>query len=325
MWFSLSLIFFAFLVRPALAQQSDICDLIDIPNCRGVTKQLRRNTFQTAPNTSTAANLNPSNVSYDRGFGIEGLVQANNPAFFSIVSGTGRMGGALISGALDNSFFGNRTPELDEDFLSRNKNDKQYRNKKLSLSLGGKVISQRKVGLDLGFIFKRHNEVKRINPGAGLSGRIYFLHFGASMYKDDYFLDLQRTFDSGSGLPYSTILGKNSLQESFQVTTYTVGTRIKNLSLDVANIRSKLDYYNEATSILIYSAAFNFNNFLLNVAFRKEHSGAPAYESNSLKTKTDKSDAFYALQYSLNRHFIFGVNYNFFLLKELSLSATIFI
>lgn len=244
---------------------------------------------------------------------------------FSVVSGTGRMGGALISGALDNSFFGNRVPELDVDFLKRNKDDKQYRNSKLGLSAGGKLIRQRNVGLDLGLILKRHSEVKKINAGAGFSGRLYFLHFGASVYRDDYFLDLTKTIDPGTGVPYSVLLGKDFQKESFTVSTYTLGTRIKNLSLDVASIRSEIDYYEDPTSIMIYAASFNFRDFLFNAALRKEHSNAPKFENDILKIEEDKSGMFFALQYSLSRHIIFGVNYNFFLLNETSLSATLFI
>lgn len=307
------------------APSTDICDLVDIPNCRGITKQLRRNTFQTAPNTSSAANLNPANVSYDRGFGVEALAQAKNPLLFSVVSGTGRMGGALISGSLDNSFFGNRTPELPENFLERNKEDRQFKNQKLSLALGGKLISQRNVGLDVGVILKRHSELKNINPGLGMSGRFFFFHFGASIYQDEFFVDLTKTIEPVSGTPYSIVLGKDHLEEKFQVTTYTFGTRIKNLSLDMASIRSKLKFYDDPTEITIFSAGFHFKDFLLNAALRKETSNSPLFEDGTLKDEKEKSGNFFALQYSINRNIIFGINYNYFLLKEMSLSATFFI
>lgn len=307
------------------APSSDICDLVDIPKCRGITKQLRRNTFQTAPNTSSAANLNPANVSYDRGLGVEALAQANNPLLFSLVSGTGRMGGALISGSLDNSFFGNRTPELPENFFERSKDDKQFKNRKLSLALGGKLISHRNAGFDIGVILKRHSDVKKVNPGIGASGRLFFFHFGASVYQDDFFLDLTRNIEPTSGQLYSVLLGKDHLEEKFTVTTYTFGTRIKNLSLDMASIRSKLKFYEDPTEIKIFSAGFHYKDFLLNAAIRKESSNALYFDGDELVEKKEKSGNFFALQYSLSRNIIFGLNYNFFLLNEMSLSATFFI
>lgn len=307
------------------AAPSDICDIIKIPNCPGVTKQMRRTTFPTAPSPSTAAILNPSNVSFDRGAGLEAIVQAKNPVFFSVASGTGKMGGALISGSLDNAFFGNRVPELNEAFIDRHHNDQQYKNKKFSFALGSKLYSNRNAGLDLGVILKRHSEIKQINPGAGLSGRLYKFHFGVSVYQDDAFIDLTRYLDPSSGLPYSQTYGKDSLNEKFTVTTLTGGFRLGNIAFDVGSIKSKIDFYGEETNIMLYSAAYHFKNFLLNLALRQEHSAAPIYKNDQLEVQEDKSAFFTSAQYSFNKHIIFGVNYNYFLLDEVSLTATLFI
>lgn len=321
-------VFFLFLF-PVLAfgQSTDICDIIQIKNCRGVTKQMRRNTFQTAPTTSTAASFNPANVSFDRGMGLEVLYQPKNPLLYSVISGTGKMGGALISGSLDNSFFGNRIPELKEEIVSRSEDDKQYKNKKFSAVIGGKLFAQKNYGLDVGVIVKRHSEIKDINVGGGLSGRFYFLHFGISAYKDDAWLDLTK-INSSTGLPYSSEFGKESYEESFTVQTYTVGTRIKGFAFDFGKINSKLDFFgNKPTEISLYSASYVHGNFLLTAAMRKEHSEAPVYDEDtkSFKFEEDKNELYYGLQYSVNQHIIFGLNYNYFLLKEYSVSATLFI
>lgn len=319
---------FIFLLLPlgASATQSDICDILNLPNCRGVTRQLRRNTFQTAPTTSTASNLNPANVSFDKGLGVEAMAQANNPVLFSLTSGTGKMGGALISGAMDNSFFGNRTPELDEDFRDRHVNDKQYKNKKYTFALGAKLLSQKNVGLDLGVLLKRHSEVKKINPGVGVSGRFWLIHFGASMYRDDMFINFEDTINEESGMRYSDLEGKKSIDENFLVTTFTIGTRIKNFAFDMGTIKSKLDYYDQVeTNIVIYSGSFYYKDFLFNLAMRKESSGAPIYEDGRVQEQKEKSETYYGIQYSLNRHIIFGVNYNYFLLNEMSATVSLFI
>lgn len=313
------------LALPAFAVESDLCDIIDIPKCRGITKQLRRNTFQSAPNSSTAVNLNPANVRFDKGAGLEAIAQSGNPVLFGVASGTGKMGGALISGSMDNTFFGNRVPEHDEDFLKRYDTDKQYKNQKITVALGAKLLSNRNHGLDVGLIFKRNHEVKKINSGGGFSARLWLLHFGASVYRDDFNLDMN-TINAATGVPYSVIYGKQTFQESFTVSTYTAGLRIKNVALDVASIQSKLDFYSEDTRILIYAASIYYNDFLFNAAVRREHSGSKVFsEPASLKNQTDKSDPFYGVQYSMGKHVIIGVSYNYFLLKEVSASLAIFI
>jgi hypothetical protein len=127
----------------AAGQDSDLCDILKLPNCGGVTKQLRRNAFQSAPTSSTASGLNPANTSFDKGLGLEVLAQPNNPLLYSVISGTGKMGGALISGAADNGFFGNRVPELPETIADRSAEKHQYKNRKLSLPLAGKLFSRK--------------------------------------------------------------------------------------------------------------------------------------------------------------------------------------
>jgi hypothetical protein len=63
-----------------------------------------------------------------------------------------------------------------------------------------------------------------------------------------------------------------------------------------------------------------------NAALRKEISQAFIYKSRDLvEFKENKSEMYYGVQYSLNRHIIFGVSYNYFLLKDFSLMLTLFI
>jgi hypothetical protein len=72
-----------------------------------------------ASSASTKSLLNPSNLAKIKGLGIETLYMTHNPLAFSVVTGNGRVGGALISPTLENSFFGNRSLELDEDYYYR--------------------------------------------------------------------------------------------------------------------------------------------------------------------------------------------------------------
>ena len=235
------------------------------------------------------------------------------------------MGGALISGSMDNSFFGNRLPELNESLLERQENNKQFRNKKIGFALGGRLFSRKNATLDLGIIFKRHPEVKQINPGGGLSGRLWKIHFGASFYQDDSYVDLTKVIDTSTNLPYSATYQKDFLKEKFTVSTYTVGTRLGNLALDYGTIRSNLDFYGKPTNITLISGAYHFGNYLFNLALRKEKSQVPEYDDGVLVEKKNKSETYAGVQYSINKHIIFGLNYNYFLLREFSLSATLFL
>ena len=177
----------------------DICDILDLPNCNGVSKQSRRTSNFSLPSPATAANLNPANVSVDRGFGGEFLFQANNPVSFNIVGGSGKFGGALISPTLENSFFGVRVPELPEKFLVRNQDQKRFDTKKLNFALAGKIARQKNYGLDFGLLFKRHSEVQKLRTGFGLSGRAWMFNAGASFYKDDFWFDLRKVNNAETG------------------------------------------------------------------------------------------------------------------------------
>lgn len=317
------------LIVPAFSS-GDLCDFMDIPNCRGITKQLRRNTFQSAPSASSATSLNPANLRFDKGLGLEVTAQQSNPVSFGLTSGTGKMGGALLSGSMDNTFFGNRIPEHDENFLDRHRNDHQFKNRKLTGAFGVRLFNRKNLGLDLGTILKRHNAIKKLNIGGGLGARIWIFHLGASMYRDDYDLDMNQ-IQSSTGLPYSVILNRDTYHEGFILNTYTVGFRIMNFSFDLASMSSKFDTYKNLevpeTKILIYAASFNYDEFLLNAAIRKENSAAKFFDesSDSLRVKEEKTAAFYSLQYAFSKNVIFGVSYNYFLLKEFSASVSLFI
>ena len=306
----------------AFSQATDICDFIKMPNCRGVTKQLRRTSASSIPSTTTAMSMNPANVSFDRGVGLDMTAQPGNPLLFGLSTGTGKMGGALISGSIENSFFGNRAPEIAEVQAEREHSFKQYRNKKLAVALGARLINNKKASIDIGVIAKRHPEIKKINPGIGLSGRLWKISFGVSYYKDDYFIDLTKLTDPSTQLPYT----EKSLSENFNVVTYTIGTRIGDLGIDYGVINtSKIDFYEDPTTISIFSASYHYNNFLLSGAIRQEHSQAPIIVNGLAEEEDDKSSVYAGLQYSINAHIIIGLQYNYFLLKEPSFSATFFL
>ncbi len=309
---------------PLWGAPKDICDLIDLPNCSGVSKQGRRTSNQSYPSPSTSASLNPATVSFDRGLGLEVIHQSGNPLLFSVASGSGKFGGALISTNLENGFFGNRVVELDGVYFRRNDNKKQYRSKKLTFALGAKLIRKNNYGIDVGILFKRHSEIGTINPGAGLSARIGPVSLGASIYKDDFQL-LQKdlvTYATGGVYDFSVVA--DDYQEKFTVQTLTAGIRIKNVSIDGGIISTKYKLYEEDSVIRILSASINYRNYLFNLANRSETSGAAKYEDGLLTLEKGQQNWYTGAQVSLGKHLILGVAYNYFLLREFSLNGTLF-
>lgn len=304
----ISLFFFilTLLLVPLRVEANEICDLLDLKNCAGVTKQGRRSSLLSLPSPTTSTILNPATVSFDRGLGVEVIHQSGNPLVFSLASGTGKIGGALISSSLENTFFGNRVYEATEDYFRRNEEKKQYRTNKMNLALGAKLIRKKNVALDVGLILKRHSEIKKINPGVGLSGRLGPLTLGASLYQDDFYI---------KDIDYS---------EKFSVATYSVGTKYRNFSVDAGVIKTRYERDEMDTTIHLYAGSYVYRNFMFNLAYRNEISPTVKYIDGKLEEKKSTGDYFAGVQTSLGRHLIVGINYNYFLLGETSLSGTIF-
>lgn len=282
-----------------------------------------RSGARSLPSAKAAANLNPSNISQVKGLGLETLLQANNPVGFSLVSGNGKIG-ALISPTLENSFFGNRSVEIDEESYLRQIDKRRYKNKKLNLAIGVKVFEKKHAAMDIGFSLKRNPDIKKLNTGVGVSARLAFLSFGAYFYKDDVSLELKDYVNPYTNLTYASMFNLSTYQEKFSVETYTIGTRIKNLTLDAGVIKTRYKFYTENTRIYLYSSSYNYNKFLFNLAFRKEYSPNMKFNSGFMVVQRKKEDTYLGMQYLANKHLMLGVHHNNFLLNEWSATLTLF-
>ncbi|MDD4974706.1 MAG: hypothetical protein PHY93_10175 [Bacteriovorax sp.] len=300
------------------AEDQDLCKYFKY--CGGSS----RKSSQSLPSSASAGNLNPGNISSVKGLGIETLYQPKNPLTFAIVTGNGRIG-ALVSPTLENSFFGNRSIEIDELLLARKLNKIQYENKKINLAIGAKILDKKNIGLDIGVSVKRNPQIKKINPGVGLSARFSFLNFGAYFYQDDVKVDLGNYVNPYTNILYSTTHQGTTYQEKFSVETYTVGTKIKSLSLDYGLIKTRYKFYQESTRISLYSSSYSYNSFLFNLALRKEDSPNLDFENGLMVIKRKKADIYYGAQYLVNHSIVVGLQYNNFLLHEWSATLTIFI
>lgn len=253
------------------------------------------------------------------------MYQPNNPLGFSVVTGNGKVGGALITPNAENSFFGNRAIEIDEVYAMRRIDKKRYKTKKINLALGAKIIKAKNYAFDLGISLKRNPDVKKINPGVGFSARLWFLNFGAYVYKDDTKIALENYFDPQTQMPYYTRFSNSIYTETFTTMTFSVGTQIGNLSLDAGMIKTKYKFYANETSITIFSSAYNYNKFLFNLAYRKELSDNLKETNGILTMEREKTDYYGGVQYLWNKHVSTGLAYNNFLVHDISFTLTLFL
>jgi hypothetical protein len=221
-------------------------------------------------------------------------------------------------------FFGNRSIEIDEVYLQRRMEKKRYKSKKINVALGAKVLSKKELALDIGVSLKRNPEVKKINPGVGVSARLWIFNFGAYIYKDDTKLEFENYINQANQLPYSDIYGA-TYTETFTAKTLSVGTQIGSLSLDAGMIKTKYAFYAQETSIIIYSGAYNYKKFLFNLAYRKESSDNLKENKSLLTYERDKVEYYAGVQYLWNSHITTGLAYNHFLVKDISLTLTLFL
>lgn len=317
------LIFLIIFSAEAFAQR-DLCDLIELANCDMITRGSRRSSLQSLPGSATSASLNPATVSFDKGFGVEVIHLDGNPLQFSLAGGTGKVGAALISTSVENGFFGNRTVELDGVYGRRNDRKKIYRSEKLTLAGAFKLFRRKSFSLDLGLIAKRHSEIKKINPGAGLSASLGPLTLGASVYQDDFQLKLTDFISYPIGTPYDLVFTDDTYEERFTVTTYTAGLRFWACSIDGGILRTKYKEYRDPSTVQLIAASCIYRRFRAMIATRRDESNALKFVNNELTDDEKQTSTFWGAQASVGKHFIFGVSYNYFLLREISLNGTVF-
>ena len=240
------------------------------------------------------------------------------------MTGTGRSGAGLVSTKVENAFFGNRIPELDENFLIRSEKKRQYDSKKYALALSVALFKNKNFSLDLGVIGKYHTEIKRLNPGGGLSARAGIFSLAAASYQDDFFYEFKSLIDQTTGLPYATGFNRLSYQERFQVQTLSAGIKLWDLYLDYGQIKTHYEFYDDDSLVKIMSASFIWNKFLFTYAMRDEDTPGLKYVNGQLKAQDNLKTSYAGIQYSLAKFFVIGVHHNYYLLNEYSLSTALF-
>jgi hypothetical protein len=320
------MIFLSYLTSCSRQPTTDLCAIFQWEHCGGNSRHSHRSSAQSVPSLGAAAQFNPANISHERGLGLELLYQPSQPVAFNFVAGTGKSGAALVSSRIENSFFGNRLPELDSDYLTRRRESIQYKSKKQVIAFGVALHKSAKAGLDLGIIAKYNPDTSQVNPGVGLSAKWRFLSVGASLYSDTYRLEFQNKRRWNDGILYQDIFQNESFTERITVQTLTAGIQIKNLFLDYGQVETSYQFYNNEKQIIkFYSGSLIIGKWLLSGAQRIEESSAPDFDGENLEFGVLKKDIFASLQYSISNNIVIMTQYNYFLLRELSMGITIFI
>ncbi|MDG0817234.1 hypothetical protein [Bdellovibrio svalbardensis] len=267
------------------------------------------------PSTGSQIKINPSSVPTEKGFGIEALFFKDSPDF-AFVQGLGRVGAAISPSNSEETFFGPPGFESMSDLFYRKEEKEKYPNQKITLATAfnlfektGSVLGR--YSLKLGLMGKYNKLTNNVSPGGGLSGVLGPLYFGYSIYDDE--VKLEQSYDGND--PTKPI--------KYQVRTYNLGLFLNSLILDYSNLRMQEPH---ESSVSLFTASLMVSRFIITASKRIEDSPRPFYnyDTQQLEFKQLKEDYFGGVQYSASNHFMFGVLYNYYLLREVSGSLTVF-
>lgn len=276
-----------------------------------------------SPSSGGRVRINPSAVPTEAGFGIEGIFFKDS-VDVALVRGLGRVGAAISPSNSEDTFFGPPAIEVPEDFLERNVELKKYPSQKYTLATAVSLFDNKGSGLranslKLGLMGKYNKYTKNISPGGGLSATLGFLTFGGSYYKDEtqYQPDLEESLRPPAYL--------------YNVRTYNVGIFLNSLILDYSYLEMHEQNPQEGqpeimARVNLYTASLMWKGFILTGSKRVEKSYRARYvkATQSLEYREIQESYFGGIQYAANKHILVGVLYNYYMLDEVSLMATIF-
>lgn len=281
------------------------------------------------PSTNASININPSAVPTDKGLGVE-TIHFKGEWDFALVKGLGRVGAAISPSNNEETFFGPPGFELPEDFLRRKEKQLKYPSQKFTLATAFNIFDNKKKGLqrfelNLGVVGKYNRFTSTVLPGGGLSGVFGPITFGYSVYRDSYQLDYARY-----GLDWKPEI-------RYTVETYSLGLSLNSLALDYSVLRLDSDdddshhsgshHDNDEVPIVsVATASLILRRAIATVSIRQEISDRPVYnsETRSLETKKVKGEIFGGAQVAVTEFLMLGAFYNYYVLREISVGATLF-
>ncbi len=297
MWVLLLLI--QSLVASAAPGEGYLCH--DNNNCgsRGLLTERR-----VGPTKTDKIRVNPAAIPVEEITGIETIYYKG--AFdFGLVKGLGRVGAAISPSNSDETFFGPPAAELPSDLVSRMDERSKYSSGKYTAGLAASLFSKGNTSLQIGGLLRYESFSKHVKPGFGLQAIVGPVYAGASYLQDE----IRVTPDSF----LNTAL-----------TTYSFGLSLTSILLDYSVIDVSGDFRAKAS---VATAALFLGRFILTGAYRLTTSDEKFYydfDNRALLATTSQSDLFGGVQFKTTRFLILGAFYNYYLLRELSIGATVF-
>jgi hypothetical protein len=298
-----------FLSLPALAiADGALCTKDDPCHSRGIfTKR------SAGPSKGDAVKLNPAEVPTERITGVETLLYKG--AFdFALVKGLGRIGAAISPSNNDETFFGAPADEdllgFEDRMISRTK----YKSGKYAVATAVNLITNegsglRHFSLNLGVIGRYEVATTHIKPGVGVDAIMGPLYAAGSYYQDE--------------VQINQFQGPGTLTLNTTVTTISGGLSLDSVLIDYSLLQVSGD--SEAKATVVTIAGF-VDRFILTVARREVISNKPAfdYSTQTLIPLTSKVEIFGGVQARVASFLVLGAFYNYYLLHEGSVGATVF-
>lgn len=308
-----NLVFTVFLMWgcAALSYESILCDLYD--NICDSSSSSKSETI--TPSGSQRVKLNPAAVPTGNIFGL-GSIYYKSDFDFLLVKGLGRLGAAISPSNSEETFFGPPAFELPDDYSERKKLRRKYKDSKLNLAAGFDLYDNKKSGLrrfnlSLGLIGKYNNLTSEVLPGAGVNSVFGPFSLGYAVFQDQIYLD------------YAEFNVDRKANTKLLVENYSGSLFLESLILDYSVMQIKTA---DITTIRTTTASLLLRRAILSAAIRIENSARSKYDfkKEQLVTEREKSDLFLSAQYKVNKNIMVGVLSNYYLLNELTATATIF-
>ena len=283
----------------------------------GFVKGQRTSGTPAKPSQSNSIRINPSAVPTEKAIGIEGIYYKGE-VDVALARGNGRVGAAISPSNSEETFFGPPGFESDVDLLERKQMAQKYPNQKTTLATAINLINVKgsglkKFSLNIGVMGKYHKPNSLVTGGAGITATLGPLSLGYSAYRD------QAHYDGiDFGVPDEWI------HEDYNVNTVSGGLFLGSIAIDYSLLQVIVP--NDVYQVRLLTGSLFLKRGIFTVATRSEDSARSAYSYalNNLTTTRLKNETFLGAKLTAGSHFMIGIFYNYYLLRELSLSATLF-
>ena len=266
------------------------------------------------PSNNSSIHLNPSAVPTDNVFGLETIYFKGFD--FVIVKGLGRVGAAASPSNNEETFFGVPAFESGNDYLSRMQAGDKYQSQKVTLATGFSILDNRQSGLsrfhvEIGMMGKYDRLTSHVLPGAGVSAIFGPLTVGYAMSEDEF-------VTNSTTVPPNQVFG-------FSTETLSAGIYLSSFAIDYSLMKIYAPGAGDFTVTLVTGSLF-LKRWIFTLAGRQEDSGRPIYDpsTGTIVQQQIKNAVFGGVQFAIMKHLMIDAFYDYYLLGDISLGATLF-